>query len=131
MANLSKNPTALTRVRRAAGLSRTQLAEKVGISDRTIERWEQRRSDIGEAAAGSVLAIATTLGCNVEDILDTLPTIDVSKKSSRQQIGTQKNLWILTSKNAALLQDYPSTGLQPYREFKGRRYFLMNQSVTT
>lgn len=96
MANLNKNPTALTKMRRAVGMSRTQLAAAVGISDRTIERWEQRRSDIGDADAASVLAVATALGCEVEKIFDTMPEIDMSKKykhsPTRQKKSADTNL---------------------------------------
>ena len=90
MANLNKNPTALTLKRRAAGLTRTQLAKAVGISDRTIERWEQRRSDIADAEAASVLDIATALNCDVADILDTVPKVDMSQKIDRAFSQAQK-----------------------------------------
>ena len=37
--------------RRDAGLSRSELAKRVGVSPRTVEGWEQGRHHVGNAAA--------------------------------------------------------------------------------
>lgn len=70
MPKKNPNPTPLEVVRRSAGLTRRQLAEKVGISYRTIETYEQRKNDINMAAVASVKKIADVLGVPIEQIID-------------------------------------------------------------
>lgn len=73
MANINKNPTKLAQRRMAAGLTRKQLAEMVDIKDRTIERWEQRRSYIGDISASKLYAVSKVLKCSMEDLMDEAP----------------------------------------------------------
>ncbi len=57
--------------RQAAGLSQSQLVEKVdGLSVRTLQHYEQGSMNINKAAAETVVRIAQALDCRVEDILE-------------------------------------------------------------
>ena len=60
----------LKHYRTAAGLSQAQLAEKAGISLRTLQDYEQGRKPLEKAAAITVLTLARSLGCTVEDLID-------------------------------------------------------------
>lgn len=60
----------LQHYRKRAGLSQAQLAEKVDISHRTLQDYEQNRKPLEKAAAITVLRMARILGCSVEDLID-------------------------------------------------------------
>lgn len=64
------NPTALERARRAAGLSRKKLAELTGLNYRTIESYEQQKSDLNAASVRTVRILAKTLKVPIEKILE-------------------------------------------------------------
>ena len=59
----------LMNARRAAGLSREDLGKAVGISSRTIERYEQGRSDLADASYKTVIDIAKKLKVKPDDII--------------------------------------------------------------
>ncbi len=56
--------------REARRLSQSQLAEAAGIPLRTLQQYEQRQKDIRKANVGYALALARTLGCRIEDIIE-------------------------------------------------------------
>lgn len=60
--------TNLARLRRAKGLSQTQLAKASGVSVRSVQLYEQRQTDINKAQYNHLNAMAKVLGCTVEDI---------------------------------------------------------------
>ena len=59
----------LMNARRNSGLSREDLARSVGISARTIERYEQGRSDLADASYKTVIDIAKKLKVKPDDII--------------------------------------------------------------
>lgn len=61
--------TRLQEARQAAGLSQRQLAEKAGISVRTLQHYEIGDKDIRKAAVVTVLALANALDCDINDII--------------------------------------------------------------
>lgn len=63
-------PTRLQAQRKISGYSQRELAEKVGISVRTLQQYEIRAKDINKAAGVTLLALAKALGCRVEDLLE-------------------------------------------------------------
>ncbi|MBQ7940135.1 MAG: helix-turn-helix transcriptional regulator [Clostridia bacterium] len=63
-------PTRLQAQRKISGYSQRELAEKVGISVRTLQQYEIRAKDINKAAGVTLLALAKVLGCRVEDLLE-------------------------------------------------------------
>lgn len=65
-----ESATNLARMRRARGLSQTGLAQKSGVSLRSIQQYEQRKKDISHAQARSVLSLAKALGCTMEELLE-------------------------------------------------------------
>ncbi len=65
-----ESATSLARMRRARGLSQTGLAQKSGVSLRSIQQYEQRKKDISHAQARSVLSLAKALGCTMEELLE-------------------------------------------------------------
>lgn len=60
----------LKHYREKAKLSQSQLAEKAGISFRTLQDYEQGRKPLEGARAITVLTLARILGCTVEDLID-------------------------------------------------------------
>lgn len=56
--------------RKHAGLTQPELAERVGISHRTLQDYEQGRKPLEKAAAITVLTMARILGCSVADLID-------------------------------------------------------------
>lgn len=67
---MNKPTTKLQEYRKRAGMSQPQLAEKVGISHRTLQDYEQGRKPLEGARAITVLTMARILGCTVEDLID-------------------------------------------------------------
>lgn len=61
--------TRIQEVRQAAGLSQRQLAEKAGISIRTLQHYEIGDKDLKKAAVMTVIALAEALSCDINDIL--------------------------------------------------------------
>lgn len=59
----------LFETRRARGLSRDDLAKAVGISPRTIEKYEQGRAALEDASYKVVVSIAKKLGTDPEKII--------------------------------------------------------------
>jgi len=62
--------TNLKRIRSARGLSQSQLANKSGVSLRSIQMYEQRNKDINKGQAAALRSIAKTLGCSIENLLE-------------------------------------------------------------
>ncbi len=62
--------SALTRLRSAAGLSQSELAERSGVNIRVIQSYEQGKRDISKAQASTVLDLAATLDCTPEELLE-------------------------------------------------------------
>ena len=62
--------TKLKKVREAAGLSQRELAEKSGVSLRSIQMYEQKNNDIDKAQGHSLYKLAVALGCGVEDLME-------------------------------------------------------------
>ena len=60
----------LKEYRKRAGLTQPELAERVGISPRTLQDYEQGRKPLEKAAAITVLTMARILGCSVADLID-------------------------------------------------------------
>lgn len=64
------SPTRLQMLRRMAGYSQRILSEKSGVKLRNIQQYEQRSKNINKAAAVTLAALAQTIGCSVEDLLE-------------------------------------------------------------
>ena len=64
------SPTRLQVLRRAAYYSQAALAKESGVGLRMIQQYEQRARDINQASAANLLALARTLGCRIEDLME-------------------------------------------------------------
>jgi len=62
--------TNLKRIREDAGLSQSKLAAEAGVALRSIQMYEQRNKDINRAQLITVVKLARTLGCEVEDLME-------------------------------------------------------------
>ena len=69
----AKPETNLKALRSLAGLSQSELAEQADVPVRTIQQYEQRQKDINKAQAETLLRLARTLNCNVEDLMEKVP----------------------------------------------------------
>lgn len=65
-----KEETNLAYYRKMKGLSQSQLAKASGVSVRSVQLFEQRKSNINNAQYNHLNAIAKVLGCEVEDLLE-------------------------------------------------------------
>lgn len=65
-----KAETNLAYCRKRKGLSQSQLAKASGVSIRSIQLFEQRRSNINNAQFNHLSAIAKVLDCEIEDLLE-------------------------------------------------------------
>ena len=63
-------PTRLKTIRQARGMTQEQLARASGASLRAVQQYEQRAKDINGAHAMKLYALARTLGCTMEDLLE-------------------------------------------------------------
>ncbi len=63
-------PTKLQTIRKDVGYSQKTLSEKSGVTLRMIQQYEQRAKDINKATATNLFALAQTLGCKAEDLLE-------------------------------------------------------------
>ena len=52
------------------GMSGIELANRSGVSLRSIQMYEQRNKDINKAQSGFLASISRTLGCRIEDLLE-------------------------------------------------------------
>ena len=63
-------PPHLKTIRKNRGYTQEQLAEAAGVNIRVIQLYEQRRTDIGEGSARTILQLARALGCRMEDLIE-------------------------------------------------------------
>ena len=66
----AEKPPRLQQIRKECGYSQRELAEKSGVNLRTLQQYETGAKDINRAAAGTVLALADALGCEMTDIME-------------------------------------------------------------
>lgn len=59
----------LKTLRELKGISRKELADRTGISFRSIQDYEQGHKDICSAKAETILKMAKVLGCTMEDLI--------------------------------------------------------------
>ena len=62
--------TNLKRIRMAAGCSQSELAERSGVSLRSIQMYEQRNKNINKASVDTIYRLSKVLGCTVEDLIE-------------------------------------------------------------
>lgn len=65
-----KAETNLAHYRKLKGLSQSQLAKMSGVSIRSIQLFEQQKSNINNAQYNHLRAIAKVLGCEVEELME-------------------------------------------------------------
>lgn len=70
MMRLRAYETRLQALRKAAGYSQRELAERSGVNLRTLQQYEIRSKDINKAAAVTLAALARVLCCRIEDLLE-------------------------------------------------------------
>lgn len=62
-------PTRLKRQRELCGLTQEELAERSGVSLRSIQMYEQRQKNINRASAETIYRLACALHCSMEGLL--------------------------------------------------------------
>ena len=62
--------TNLKRIRSAYGCTQAELAQRSGVSLRSIQMYEQRNKNINKASIETVYRIAKVLGCTMEDLIE-------------------------------------------------------------
>ena len=62
--------TNLKRIRTAYGITQAELAQKAGVTLRSIQMYEQRYKDINKASAETLYRLAKILGCSMEDLIE-------------------------------------------------------------
>ena len=62
--------TNLQKMRKASGMSQSELAKAADISVRTLQALESGARDINKLAVRTALNIAVALHCSVENILE-------------------------------------------------------------
>ena len=62
--------TNLKRIRMTYGCTQAELAERSGVSLRSIQMYEQRNKDINKANAEALYRISKVLGCTMEDLIE-------------------------------------------------------------
>lgn len=67
MSGIGPRLTALVQIRRASGLTQSQVADQLGISKATYSAWETGRAMLG---ADRIVALADLFKCTPNDILD-------------------------------------------------------------
>ena len=60
----------LKRIREANNLSQSQLAERSGVTLRSIQVYEQNHRDINKSQAIVLYKLSKALGCKIEDLLN-------------------------------------------------------------
>lgn len=70
----------LKEMRQSRGLSQSQFADKVGISLRTIQHYEQGSKNFDHARLDTILKCCIVLNCKLEDIVENPEYIDLIKK---------------------------------------------------
>lgn len=69
-------------LRKAQKLTQADLAEKIGVTDQTIRKYESGRYGV---PASSILAIASTLGCCPEYLMDATDCITQEEYIAREK----------------------------------------------
>jgi DNA-binding transcriptional regulator YiaG len=64
------SPTKLSVLRKARELKQSELAALSGVTLRSIQMYEQRNKDINKAQAETLRALAKTLSCSFEDLIE-------------------------------------------------------------
>ena len=67
---MNAQPTRLKTIRKARGFTQQELSEHSGVTLRMIQLYEQRRNNINEASAASVISLANALGCQPIDLME-------------------------------------------------------------
>lgn len=62
--------TNLKRIRTAYGFTQAELAERSGVSLRSIQMYEQRNKNINKASADTMYSLAKVLGCTMENLIE-------------------------------------------------------------
>ena len=67
----------LQKLRQAAGLSQSQLAEAAGVNVRMYQKYEQGDRDISKAQLTTLLRICKALSCKLSDIVTDAETSEL------------------------------------------------------
>ena len=62
--------TNLKRIRMAYGCTQKELAERSGVSLRSIQMYEQRNKNINKASVETIYCLSRVLGCMMEDLIE-------------------------------------------------------------
>jgi len=62
--------TNLKRIRTVYGVTQAELAERSGVSLRSIQMYEQRNKNINKASVETIYRLAKVLGCTMEDLIE-------------------------------------------------------------
>jgi DNA-binding XRE family transcriptional regulator len=62
--------TNLKRIRTTYGFTQAELAQRSGVSLRSIQMYEQRNKNINKASVDTIYQIAKVLGCTMEDLVE-------------------------------------------------------------
>lgn len=65
--------TNLKRIRLLYGCTQAELADRAGVSLRSIQMYEQRNKNINKASVDTVYRLSKVLGCTIEDLLEREP----------------------------------------------------------
>lgn len=67
---MNAQPTRLKTIRKDREFTQQELSEHSGVTLRMIQLYEQRRNNINEASAASVISLANALGCHPIDLME-------------------------------------------------------------
>lgn len=69
----------LQKLRKAAGLSQSQLANKAGIRVQVLQQYEQGVRDLSGAKLATLLKLCNALECRLADIVTNEETLELLK----------------------------------------------------
>lgn len=78
----------LKSLRKAAGLSQTQLAEMAGLNFRTLQHYEQGTKDLNAAKLQTLLKLCNTLNCDLFDIITDPIVLELLAVYERERVTT-------------------------------------------